>query len=376
MFHSIVAVVKKDLTLNMRKPMFSLISLLVPLLFIIFYALVIHTSSTNPIAIANHSEGPYTERFIDVLQNMQSVDGSYFEIITQDDSAAYQTYDDRRVDAVLDIPKSFENNLRSNEPTALTLTMFNINSDVTKNFQLRVDHAVHAFHNDLTATSQLKIRENATFEKETPMKSYVSTGLLVFSVLLSAMMSTGTLFAREWEERTAKLIVLTPIGLLPFIIGKWTTALIHCFLNVLCVFPLLHLLLDYPMSNIKPLVGLYVLLFFLYGSAVGTLLGLSFKKTLPIVPVSVMIAMSEFLVSGLESYIRGFAHGGLTEWLWRIGDWWPSSNIINIIRFTMEDISNTSVDWVASIHMIIWVGCLLAFSIYKLKHQLSFIQAQ
>ncbi|MDL4841243.1 ABC transporter permease [Aquibacillus rhizosphaerae] len=376
MFSAILAIVRKDLLLIIRKPMFSIISLIVPLLFIIFYGLVIHTSSTNPIVIANHSEGPYTERFVDILQEIKSVDGSYLEIITLDSELAYEKYNNRQVDALLVIPESFEENLHAGKQAALKLKVFNINSDGTKNYQLRIDHALYEFHKNLNGDSFISINEDMTFIQDTPMKSYVSTGLLIFSVLLTSMVSTGTLMAREWEERTAKLIVLTPKGFLPLIVGKWMTALLVTVANTVLVLPLLYILLGYLIGQMNTLVWFYLLLFFFYGSAAGVLLGVLFKKTLPIVPISIVIAMSEFLVSSLESYIRGFAHGGMTEWLWRLGSWWPSSEIIDRIRFTVEDLEQIAINWGASFYMALWVGLLLTIALFKLNKQLSFTQGQ
>ncbi len=376
MFSAILAIVRKDLLLIIRKPMFFMISLLVPLIFIIFYALVIHTSSTNPIVIANHSEGPYTERFVDILQEIKSVEGSYFEIITLDSELAYQKYNNRQVDALLEIPESFEENLSSGRQTALKLKLLNINSDGTKNYQLRIDHALYELQKNLNEDSFISINEERTFSQDTPMKSYVSTGLLIFSVLLTSMVSTGTLMAREWEERTAKSIVLTPKGFLPFIIGKWMTAFLVTALSTVLILPLLYILLGYPIGQISTLVWFYLFLFFLYGSAAGVLLGVSFKKTLPIVPISVVIAMSEFLVSSLESYIRGFAYGGMTEWVWRLGSWWPSSEIIDTIRFTVEGFEQIAINWEAFFYMALWIALLLSLALFKLNKQLSFTQGQ
>lgn len=376
MFRSILAIVRKDLLLIIRKPMFSIISLLVPLLFTIFYALVLHTSSTNPIVVANHSEGLYTDRFIDTLREIKSVDGSFLEIITLDSELAYEKYNNRQVDALVEIPASFEENLRAGKQSALKLKVFNINSDGTKNYQLRIDHALYEFHKNLNEDSFISINEDMTFSQDIPMKSYVSTGLLIFSVLLISMVSTGTLMAREWEERTAKLIVLTPKGFLPLIVGKWITAFLVTVVNTVLVLPLLYILLGYPIGQMSTLVWFYLLLFFLYGSAAGVLLGVLFKKTLPIVPISVVIAMSEFLVSSLESYIRGFAHGGMTELLWRLGSWWPSSEIIDTIRFTVEGFEQITINWGASFYMIVWVGFILTIALFKLNKQLSFTQGQ
>lgn len=376
MFRSVLAIVRKDLLLIIRKPMFSVISLLVPLLFIIFYALVLHTSSTNPIVVANHSEGPHTDNFIAILEDIKSVDGSYLEIITLDAALAYQKYDKRQVDALVEIPKSFEENIRAGKQSSLKLKIVNINSDGTKNFQLRIDHALYEFHKNLDEDSFISIKEDMAFIKDTPMKSYVSTGLLIFSVLLTSMVSTGTLMAREWEERTAKLIVLTPKGFLPLIVGKWITAFLVTGVNTIFVLPLLYILLGYPIGQMSTLVWFYLLLFFFYGSAAGVLLGVLFKKSLPIVPISVVIAMSEFLVSSLESYIRGFAHGGMTEWLWRLGSWWPSSEIIDTIRFTLEGFEQLAINWGASFYMVVWVGLILTIALFKLNRQLSFTQGQ
>lgn len=376
MFMPIIAIIRKDLTLTFRKPLFFVMSILVPLIFISFYSLVIHTSSTNPIVIANQSEGPFTEKFIKILQEMKSVDGPYFEIITTDPSTAYEKYNNGEVDALLEIPLSFEEKMSTDQQAALQLKVFNINSDGTKNYQLRIDHALYEFQKLLDKDSVITIQEVTMFSEDIPMKRYVGTGLLIFSIVLTSMINTGTLMAREWEERTAKSIVLSPKGLIPLIVGKWITAFLVTIVSTGLVLPLLYTLLGYHVNQMSTVVWLYLLLFFMYGSAAGVLLGILFKKSLPIVPISVVIGMSEFLVSSLESYIRGFAHGGMTELVWRIGNIWPSSKIIDTIRFTVEGLDQGTVYWDATFFMILWVGFLILIALFKLNKQLAFSQGQ
>lgn len=206
---SIWALAGKDLTVTRRSPTFLAITVLVPLVFVGLYALLVQVSATSPVAIAQEGTGPHSQRMVQVLKDMSSVDGEFFEIRTTDPDEARRMFDDGEIGAVLTIPADFDRSVEAGRPVSVPLQVFNINSDGTKNFQLRAEHAVRQFAAD-GGGSLATVKETSAFSEDMRITVYLGTGLLMFAILYASMVNTGTLVAREWEERTAKPLVLSP----------------------------------------------------------------------------------------------------------------------------------------------------------------------
>jgi ABC-2 type transport system permease protein len=375
MLRSLLALVRKDLLINLRQPLFLAITVAVPLLFVTLYALVVQVSATNPIAIARTSQGPASDAFHTLLQEMESVDGPFFRVLTLEPEEAFALYRRGEVGGVLEIPASFDAQLAHGEPAEVRLHIYNINSDGTKNLQLRLDHAIYRFQAAHPGAPFVAIDERRVFPRDMSIKTYLGTALLMFAVVFAAMLHTGSLLTREWEERTAKLVVLSPRGLAPLLLGKWLGALVLTALSTALVLLALSLTLGYPVASLGCATWAYLLAFFLYGAAIGALLGVGFQQSLPMVPVCVVVAVSHFFLSGYESYIRGLAHSGGLLWAWRLSSWWPLARLADAIRFDLAGDPGPFA-WRAYGEALLLAAVLMVPAVVALGRRLQFAQGQ
>ncbi|MTE21403.1 ABC transporter permease subunit [Streptomyces sp. TRM43335] len=377
MWSSVRAMVGKDLTVSRRNPTFVIITVLVPLVFVSLYALLTTVSTTQPVAVAKEGDGPHSERMMRVLETMRNADGELFEIRTTDPRTAREMFADGEVGAVLTIPAEFDRRVEDGEPVALPLKVFNINADATKNFQLRTEHAVRVFSQQRSADVALtEVEEDSHFSEDMKTTVYLGTSLIMFAVLYASMVNAGTLVAREWEERTAKPLVLTPTGTTPLLLGKWIGAGSQTVVSTLLALLGLYLLLDYPVLSLGPVSWLSLLLLFCYGSALGSLLGAVLRRSLPLVPLCVVVAITHFLLNGYESYMRGFAHGGLVEWTWAATHWWPVSGITQQIRQDVTGLGGPGVDWAALGWTAVAAAVLTLLATARMRRQFRFTQGQ
>lgn len=331
---SVRAMVRKDLTVSARDPLMGVIAVVVPALFVCVFALIVRVSATVPVAVAVADDSVQATVMLEVIEQIGGPDGPYFEIRTTDPSEARRLYAAGDVPALLEIPRTFAADLDASG-ASLLLHVRNMNSDVSKNYELRAEHAVREFaegHLDEDLAGLTVLTEGSTIATDPPISVYLGTALLMFTVLFSAMLNTGTLIAREWEDRTAKAVVLSPHGRVPLIVAKWLGAAILTVLSTALVVVGLATLLDYPVGSLGPVSATAVVVLFLYGSTLGAFLGITLRRALPVVPLCVVIGVAHLLLSGYESYVRGFAHGGAIEWLWRITGWWPVGRVTDAIR--------------------------------------------
>ncbi|MEW2386381.1 ABC transporter permease [Micromonospora sp. NPDC047707] len=372
----LLALVRKDITISRRSPLFLAITVLVPLVFVGLYGLLVKVSATSPVVVAQEGAGPHSDRMMQVLSEMSSVDGAFFEIRTADPEEARRLFDDGSVGAILTIPRDFDNRIDNARPVSLSLVVYNINSDATKNFQLRAEDAVRRFAEGMPGVRLAQVEETAVFREDMRITTYLGTGLLVFAVLYASMVNAGTLVAREWEERTAKPLVLSPVGDSSFVLGKWLAALIQTLISLTFVIIGLAWLLKYPVARLGWASILALLALFGYGAAFGALLGVLLRRSLPMIPICVVLAVTHFFVSGYESYLRGFAHDGGVEWLWRLTQWAPMAALTDGIRFEVSGIGTRTLDWAALGWTLLGATGVTVMAVVRMRRALSFSQGQ
>src|SRR5690625_3947058 len=307
MFTAIRSIVTKDLKISARNPAMLILSIIVPVVFIFLYSLVAQLSFTNPIAVSKGSDGLYSDQFVEIMKEMKSVDGSYFEILTTDPKKASEKYEDGKAAGLIEIPSSFDESIENGEIPKVTISVHNMNADTTKNLQLRLSHATYLFQEKLAPDQSIEVDKGySKFENDVSFKWYTGIGLLVFAVLYASMVNTGMLLTREWEDRTAKELILTPASFSSLILGKWVTSFIQSFVSTLLVLAVLVFILDFPLARMNMTFVVWLFVLFLLGASLGALAASTIKKTLPIITLSALIGISVYLISGNESSIRGF----------------------------------------------------------------------
>lgn len=369
------ALVSKDLLVSRRNPVYFILGVLVPLMFVMLYAFIVQTATTAPIGFAVESQGPHTDKFMSIIRGMHSQDGDSWEIRTTDPDTARKLYENGETVGVITIPASFESDV--DKGTAQTkIVTDNINSDITKNLNLRMQDAIKTMQLDTDPQHVVAIDEQSRWAEDMSFTRYMGASLLMFAILYASMVNTGSLIAREWEDRTAKSLVLSPRGWWPMVVGKWVTSFIQTAITMVLVGTVLWLTLDYPIGKLGPGSWGPLLLFFLYGSALGVLLGVALRRSLPLVPIAAVLTLVHFLVFGFESYMRGYAHDGLVEFLWWCARFWPVSPAIDQIRFTVEGLE----PFYTQGHYLVWLSALvvvlMGFAITVLRKRLRFTQGQ
>ncbi|GIO22087.1 ABC transporter permease [Oceanobacillus sp. J11TS1] len=333
MFQAIKGMMTKDLKISFRNPSMLILSIIVPIVFIFLYSLISQLSTTNPVAVAQHSDDTASKELTTIMKNMEIEDGPYYEIRTYDPEEAFQMYKNGEVPALVEIPENFDQQLEQGEDTKVKLFVNNMNSDGTKNFRLRLSHALYQFQENRDSASNISITEEAsTFKNDISMKFYVSIGLLMFAVVYSGMVNTGTLITREWEERTSKEISLSPNGFAPLLVAKALTALLLTTVTTIFVMILMAFTLNFPIADVSLAIIGWLLILFLIGASLGAFTAVTIKKSLPVITLSAVLGISLYLLSGNESSIRGFAHGGPIEFIWRIASYLPMSYITDTMR--------------------------------------------
>ena len=377
----VVALLVKDLKVTVRSPLFAVVSILVPVAFTLLYAIVIHVSTTSTIAVADLDRSPISQRFIDVMTGMRNDDGHYYEIRTTDAADAQRMYANGTVGALLTIPEGFGAQVadgRVGPPAQVVLRVVNINADGTKNQHLRLEQAVRDF---TTAEyggrgARLRIDEERLLAHDLPITVYLGSALMVFAALYSGIVNAGVAVAREFEDRTAKSLVLSPTGTRALVGGKWLSSLAASLATVAVGVGVIARFLDFPVGVLGVASLLTLAVVWVYGAALGTLLGVTLRRSLPLIPLAVILAVGHFLVCGYESYVRGFAHGGVVETLWATTHWIPLSRLFDAVRFEAAGLRQPAGLATSMISSLLVALVLAGVASWRLSRTMTFGQGQ
>lgn len=373
-----LALAGKDLRVTRRAPLFAAISILVPVAFTFLYAIVIHVSTTATIAVADEDRSPHSLQLVQVMEQMHNDDGPYYEILTTDPDEAHDLYRDGKAGTLLTIPPGFGEDVDAGADPEVTLSVVNINADGTKNQHLRIEEALRQLQQDLptTPTDRLVVAETTVLDHDIPVTVYLGSALILFAALYAGMVNVGVGIAREWEERTAKGLVLSPTHRASFVAGKWAAGAVTSVVTIAVTVVTIGAVLGFPVSSLGwRSVGVLALVW-VYGAALGTLLGVALRRSLPLVPIAVIITVAHFLVSGYESYIRGFAHGGAVEVLWATTHRIPLAPLFDILRFDVAALPAPDGAAAGVLGSLLLAAAVVSLATWRLTRALRFTQGQ
>lgn len=381
-----LALAGKDLRVTLRSPLFAILSVLVPVAFTMLYAIVIHVSTTSPVAIAMVDDSSQARAFVGVMRGLHNDDGRYYEIRTTDPDEARRMYAGGEVGALVTIPEGFGAAIDAGRPAPpVVLDVVNINADGVKNQQLRLEYAVRRFNEISGARTGadsgagrggLVVAERTVLHHDIPVTIYLGTALMVLAALYAGIVNAGTLVAREWEERTAKSLLLAPGGTRALVGGKWLSTVGVSAVTIGGGILGVGWILGYPVGRLGPHAAAVLAVVWMYGAALGTLLGVALRRCLPLIPVAVIIAVGHFLVCGYESYIRGFAHGGVVEVLWRGTAWIPLGALVDSFRFEVAGLAQPPGTVPAFAWSVLAVAGWTALAFWRLHRTVASAQGQ
>lgn len=308
------AIAVKDWRRFVRQPFLLVISVVIPLVFILLYSIIVALSATGPIRIAQEDQSPQAAAMVRAISDIHSVEAPYFEVLSTDPATARRAYAEGDALAMIVIPAGFGDRVAAGDAT-VELHLHNINSDYSKNLRLRLDKAVRTV-NDETAGPVVTVTERSWLAVDPTMAGYISTSLLLFGCLYAAMVNTGLQVASEWNDRTIKSLLLAPVGRGALVLGKVIAGLGQSAVSVAIVLAVLVGAMGFhPRGNPFGMAAIMVLTL-LMGAGTGAAVAVASKKTLPVASALIALAIALFLVSGNEESLRGLAWGQPITALW------------------------------------------------------------
>lgn len=282
------ACMRKDIKSALTERIFTIISVFLPMNFLILMSLFVLSGGYAPTAVVMQDAGPYAQQFYDAMAHAHS-------FILQKASAqeAEALIQAGRIVAVVTIPADFDVRIQQNEPVQVDVRVNNLNTDFTNDIRRAVPLSIttfyaKAFPNLVTITP----KESDFYAQDTDYIPYLTISILVIALVVGSLLQAGTASAREWENSTIKELLLSPASRWAMIVGKMLGALVMALASVVVVLSVLILIIGvWPVhwSEVFGFTLLTMVIFIAWGTLLGTLLkqrqafvALAFGTTLPL----------------------------------------------------------------------------------------------
>ena len=203
--------------------------------------------------------------------------------------------------AVITIPADFTERVAAHEPSPVDVTVNNLNLDFTNDIRRAVPDVITQFYQAQGSASSIKVtlHEQDLRQRDVQLFQYNVVPMLVLLLMVSGLINSSTATAREWETRTIKELLLSPVARPAIIIGKVLAGFIAILLLGLLVF-FMGAALDWTRpAGFQWVPSLLVLaLVALLGTGLGVAFGAAVQRLQAVAPFSILVAFYLFFLAG------------------------------------------------------------------------------
>src|SRR5690348_653768 len=124
------ACLKKDLRSALTERVFTIVSIFLPVNFLIMMSLFVLSGSHAPMAVVMLDNGPYAHEFYTAMNNAHS-----FSLRAESRQEASNLIAEGKIVAVVTIPSDFDERVSANQPVQVDVQINNLNTDFTNDIR-------------------------------------------------------------------------------------------------------------------------------------------------------------------------------------------------------------------------------------------------
>ena len=250
----------------------------------------------NPVALVNLDHGARGVQMVQIFHN-----ADVFRITDVTPQQARDLYNKIDVAAIITIPADFTRRVDAHESAPIDVTVNNLNLDFTNDIRRSVPDVITQFYRAQGSSSPIKVtvNEHDLRLRDVQLFEYSVIPTIVLLLTISGLINGGLATAREWETRTVKELLLSPVARGVIIAGKVFASFIITF----CLGTFV-LLLGYVLGWIHP-EGFYwlstlltVALVSLFSSGLGVAVGAALQRIQVVIAVSINVAIYLYFLAG------------------------------------------------------------------------------
>jgi ABC-type Na+ efflux pump permease subunit len=214
------ACLKKDLKSALTEPLYTLVSIVLPLNVLVLMSLLVISGGLAPTVVVMQDSGPLAQQFYAAMEGAHS-----FVVQQATASRADALIQQGRVVAVVTIPADFDTRIQEHRGVSVRVQINNLDTDFTNDIRRAVPDAITQFYQQQGGKSPLKVTlsDQNLRRQDIQLFQYSAMPLLVLLLVVSGLVSSSLAAAGEWETRTIKELLLSPASSGAIICGKVLT---------------------------------------------------------------------------------------------------------------------------------------------------------
>src|SRR5437667_4857955 len=165
----------KDIRIALTERMFTAISIIIPLNFLVLFLLFVLTGGQAPTAVVMEEDGPYAQQFLAAMQ------GAHSFIISQTTAdEAQRRMNQGDIVAIITVLSNFDAALQAWQPVELPVVVNNLNVDFTNDIRRAVPLAITSFYAE-AFPDQVVVRANEVdlHAQDTGYIEYLAVSIVV-----------------------------------------------------------------------------------------------------------------------------------------------------------------------------------------------------
>jgi ABC-2 type transport system permease protein len=266
-----LAIARKELRQIARDRRTLLILLFVPVFFLLIYGYALNFDIRHVrIAVQDNDRSTQSR---DVISSF--VNSGYFDLYGEvpTDALISRAIDRNEVRAVLVIPARFGHDVTNGRPTSLQLIVNGDNANTATTVVGYARSLVAAASSRYEVQARLgsvqgpllTVEPRVFYNPELRSTLFLVPGLIAYIAMLTAVVSTALSIVREKEVGTMEQVRMSPIGPVPYILGKTAPYFLVSLISSMSIVVAAMVLFDMPMRG-SWLVLLGVVSLFLVGA--------------------------------------------------------------------------------------------------------------
>jgi len=289
-------ILTKDLRVLLRQPVNIAATLVPPIAFLLVNALGAVAIGRNPVALVTLDQGVKGQQMAQIIHN-----ADVFRITDATPAQARVLLNNIDVAAIITIPADFTQRVDARANAPIDVTVNNLNLDFTNDIRRSVPAAITEFYQAQGNASPVKVtmQETDLRHRDVEFFQYNVLPTILLLLMISGLVNGGLSTAREWESRTVKELLLSPVSRGAIIAGKVLAGFTITF-----ILGMLVLLLGYVARWTQP-EGVYwlsalltIALVSLLSAGLGVAVGAALRRVQVVIAVSINVAIYLFFLAG------------------------------------------------------------------------------
>jgi ABC-2 type transport system permease protein len=294
--HAVWIILRKDLRVWLRQPTTLGATFGPAIAFILLSALGSAAVGRSPVALVNLDHGAKGAQMVQIFHR-----ADVFRVTDATPRQAQALYNSIDVVAIITIPADFTRRVDVHENAPIIVRANNLNLDFMNDIRRAVPDTITQFYQAQGSSSPIKItlQEQNLRQQDVQLFQYTVLPTIVLLLMISGLVNSGLATAREWESRTVKELLLSPVARGSIIVGKVLAGFVITFtLGVLLL--LLCDLIGWTQPQ-----GIYwlstllaIALIALFSAGLGVAIGAALQRIQPVTAISINLALYLFFLAG------------------------------------------------------------------------------